>query len=565
LPRMNPVEQLTRQVRRAQRWLGVQRFFGVLGWCLFVTLLVAVAIIAVDKYRPLGLGPWIQYAGAGVGFEPFEPWVVELLKAGTWAVAALGLGILAAVVLAVVRGRGPIDAAIEIDRRFQLKERVSSTLAMSADERRTALGQALTDDAVRHVGRIDVGEHFGVFPGRQMLLPLIPAALAILVALLPRPAAVDNPANAAAVKKQVQESSETLLRTLVEQRKKAQELGLKDAQNRFHRLEEATEDLADQTQGDRKQALVKLNDLARQLERRRQDLGGAEAIQKQLEQLKNIARGPEDKLLEAIGRGDFKKAINELEALKEKLADGKLTDKERENLAKQLGAMKDKLQKLVDAHREAQDDLQKNIDQLRQGGQFNEADKLQEQLDKLRSQLPEMDQLEDLADKLGQCGQCLKQGQLQDAGDMLNDLQGDLEGLREQLQELEMLDEAMDGLAQSREQMTCPHCGGLGCGACQGDRPGEGLGAGRGKGDRPEQEEDVSFYDTQAAVKIGPGAGYVVGEADGPNVRGKFQEQIQEQVESARRQSADPLTGQQIPRKHRQHAREYFNRLREGE
>ena len=559
------MDQLNRQVRRAQRWLGVQRFFGVLGWCLFVTLLVALAIIAVDKFRPLGLGPWIQYAGAGAGFEPFEPWVVELLKAGTWAAAALGLGILAAVVWAVIRSRGPIDAAIEIDRRFKLKERVSSTLAMSDEERRTALGKALTEDAVRHVGRIDVGEHFGIFPGRQMLLPLVPAALAILVALWPRPAAVDNPANAAAVKKQVQESSESLRRKLIEQRKKAQEQGLKDAQDLFHRLEEATEDLADQTQGDRKQALVKLNDLARQLERRRQDLGGAEAVQKQLNQLKNIARGPEDKLLEAISRGDFKKAIQELDALKAKLADGNMTDKERENLAKQLGAMKDKLQKLVDAHGQAKDDLQQRVDQLRQAGQGAEADKLQEQLDKLMDQLPQMNKLQDMADKLGQCGQCLKQGQLQDANGMLNDLQGDLEGLQEQLQELEMLDEAMASLAQSRDQMTCRQCAGQGCGACRGDRPGVGMGAGRGQGDRPEEENDVNFYDTKAAVKIGPGAGYVVGEAEGPNVRGKFQEQIQEQVESARRQSADPLTGQQIPRKHREHAREYFNRLRKGD
>jgi len=559
------MEQLTKQVRRAQRWLGVQRFFGVLGWCLFGTLLVALAIIAVDKFWPLGLGPWIQYAGSRAGYDPFEPWVVELLKAATWAGAALGLGIVAAVVWAVIRGRGPIDAAIEIDRRFQLKERVSSTLAMSPDERRTPSGQALTDDAIARVRGIDVGEHFGFLPGRQMLLPLLPAALAILVALLPRPAAVDNPASAAAVKKQVQESTDSLRRKLVEQRKKAQEQGLNDAQNLFHRLEEATEDLADRTGGNRKQALVELNDLARQMERRRQDLGGAEAIQEQLDQLKNIARGPEDKLLDAISRGDFKKAIQELEALKTKLADGKMTDEERENLAKQLGAMKEKLQNLVDAHREAEEDLQKNIDRLRQGGQFNEADKLQEQLDKLRSQLPEIDQLEDLANKLGQCGQCLKQGQLQDAGDMLNDLQGDLEGLREQLQELEMLDDAMAGLAQARDQMTCPHCGGAGCGSCQGDRPGMGLGAGRGEGDRGGQEDDVRFYDTQVAVKIGPGGGYVVGETDGPNVRGKFQEQIQQQVESARRESADPLTGQQIPRKHRQHAREYFDRLRKGD
>lgn len=81
---------------------------------------------------------------------------------------------------------------------------------------------------------------------------------------------------------------------------------------------------------------------------------------------------------------------------------------------------------------------------------------------------------------------------------------------------------------------------------------------------RPEQAEDVKHYDTRAAVKTGRGAASVVGEVDGPNIRGDVQQQMQQQLESARREAADPLTDQHMPRKHRQHAQEYFDRLREG-
>ena len=540
------MEQLVRQVRRAQRWLGLQRFVGMLGWCCFGSLLIALVLIVVGKLRPMGIEGWM--------------W-------GAVVLVALGLGIVAAAFWAVIRGRGPIDAAIEIDRRFRLKERVSSALALSDQERASPLGQALVNDAVRRVRRIDVGEHFTISPGRQLLLPLVPGVLA-LVALLFHPAVDDKQARAstdAAVKKQIEQSTEGLRRKLMEQRKRALEEGLKDAHELFKRLEEGTDDLVDRSKPERKQALVKLNELAREVQKRREQLGGAEKIQNQLNQLKNIDRGPADKFLSAVKKGNFKQAQEELEQLKTKLDQGDLTDQERQQLADQLKQMQEKLEKLADAHRQAQQDLQQRIDQARQAGQEDEAGKLQEQLDRLRQQLPQMNQLQDLANKLGQCAQCLQDGQLKDAGNMLDQLQTDVTSLQEQLQELEMLDEAMSQLAQCRNQMVCPNCGGAGCGDCQGDKPGRGLGAGKGIGDRPKEKDDVSFYDTQASVKTGRGAASIAGEVEGPNLKGDAQQEIQQQYDSARRQSTDPLVGRQMSREHRRHAQEYFDRFREGD
>ena len=199
------MEQLKKQVGRARRRLGLQRFVGVLGWCCFATLLVALVLIVVDKFWPLGLEPWI------------------------WGAGAIGLGILAAAAWAVVRGRGPIDAAIEIDRRFGLRERVSSALAISEVERETAPGQALIDDAVRRVRRIDVREHFAVLPGRQLLLPLVPGVIAVLVALLvspamPKPQAQGGPDPA--IKKQIEQSTKDLRQKLWIHDNLGQSLGL---------------------------------------------------------------------------------------------------------------------------------------------------------------------------------------------------------------------------------------------------------------------------------------------------------------------------------------------------
>lgn len=537
------MELLERQVGRAQRQLALQRFAGVLGWCWFGALLIALAVIVADKFRPLGVAAWI------------------------WGAGAMGLGVAAATVWAAIRGRGPVDAAIEIDRRYRLKERVSSALAMSDEERATPLGRALVDDAEARVRRIDVGEHFSISPGRQMLLPLIPAILAVLVVLFVSPA-TNNPAQAntdPTVKKQIKNSSDDLRRKLLDKRKEARQKGLKDAEKLFRQLEEGADDLADRSEGRRKQALVKLNDLARKIKERRRELGGADQVRKQLSQLKNVERGPADEFVKAVKQGNLQKAMEEVEKLKSKVAEGNLNEQEREQLAKQLDQMKEKLNKLAEAQQKAQEDLKKRIDQARQEGRNAEADNLQDQLDALRQQMPQMKQLEGLAKKLGNCAQCLRDNQLQDAGDMLDNLQADVAGLQEQLQELDMLNEALSQLGQCRNQMNCPECNGRGCGACQGKIPGKGLGEGRGKGDRPEEENPVDFIDTKPPMKTGPGGASIVGEVQGRNLKGNVQLEMSQQYQAARRQSADPITVEHLPRGYQDHARDYLNRLREGE
>ena len=88
------MDELQRQVRRAQRRLALQRLAVALGWCWFVGLLAAAALIAVDKFHCLGIAAW------------------------GWAVGALGVGLLAALGWAIWTWRKPLDAAIEIDRRY---------------------------------------------------------------------------------------------------------------------------------------------------------------------------------------------------------------------------------------------------------------------------------------------------------------------------------------------------------------------------------------------------------------------------------------------------------------
>ena len=128
-----------------------------------------------------------------------------------------------------------------------------------------------------------------------------------------------------------------------------------------------------------------------------------------------------------------------------------------------------------------------------------------------------------------------------------------------------MLEDAMGQLNQLRDQINCQECNGFGCEACcRGEFPGMGLGAGAGQGARPEADDDTAAYDSQVRPKIGKGLAVVTDLVDGPNIKGNVEEEIKQQVEAVRRGNTDPLTHRRIPRKHKEHVSEYFNRFREG-
>ncbi len=86
-------------------------------------------------------------------------------------------------------------------------------------------------------------------------------------------------------------SAEDLRQKLAERRKRAEKEGLADASELLKRLEEGSKELQNQPQ--REKALVKLNDLARELQERRKQLGGSgEALKRQMEKVQDIPADP---------------------------------------------------------------------------------------------------------------------------------------------------------------------------------------------------------------------------------------------------------------------------------
>jgi Mg2+ and Co2+ transporter CorA len=548
------MDQILAQVKRAQRRLWLELFANRLMLCWFAALALAVLAIAAPKVVAIEQLP--------------VDWNFICLGAG------LGGGLLIAIVWTLLSGRSELEAAAEIDARFGLKERVASSLSMTPDAAASPAGQALLGDALHVVRKLEVQERFPVRLERRSWLPLISALAAfVLVTFVenrPAQSSVDLQDKQLA-KQQIDAATKKLRERMVERRKKAAEKGLTNAEGLFRELEKETEKMAKSGEADRKKTLVKLNDLAKQLQQRRENLGGKQEVRKQLEQMKGFNQGPGDKMVEAMKQGNWQAAKQQLDKLKQQLEKGELDEQAKKELAQQLKQIQEKMAAVAEARKQAMDELKKQIEQQKQQGNMQRAGELQQKLGQMKRQQQQMNKLAQLAQKAGECQQCMKQGDGAGAAQALDQMMKQMEQLEQEMAEGEMLEAALDQLQMAKDAMACKTCQGQGCQACQGgagnkfsEKPGNGMGAGRGFGPRPDEKNDVNFRDSRVRQKPGKGSAVVVGEAVGPNVRGQVGEAIRQEMASSASEPADPTVVEQLPKSRREHAEDYFNLLREG-
>jgi len=537
--------------------LVLEQFGAHLTACLFFLLLIAATAIAVNKLWPI---PGVDDRG----------WTIA------WLAGAAGLAVLSALAWTIYKARTSLEAAIELDRRFGLRERVSSALALRPEELETPVGQALMSDTLKKVSRLDVGEQFRVRPTRRALLPLAPALVAFLIGFFVGQRGTESQVAATnATPAEVKKSAEELQKKLAETRKEAAAKGLEEVEGELKKIEEGTKKLAKKEGADRKKALVDLNELAKQLEERREKLGGGEKLKEQLSQLKGLEQDSSDRLAQALRSGDFQQALKEVEKLKEQLASGNLNDQQKAELAKQLAKVEQKLQEMAAKHEQQKQQLAEQIKQLQKSGQLAQASKLQEQLDKMAGQSQAMQKMQKMASKLGQCSQCLQQGQGQQAQEALAALASELGQLDKQMSELAMLDQALQQMMDAKNAMACNACNGAGCMACNGNSNGNnkngkgaglGKGIGRGQGGMGPKQDPLKTNNFDSQVRANPTQGPQVttGEAEGPNLKGQVLQEIRSEFTEAAGDSADPLTNQRLPRNRREHAQNYFDAFREG-
>jgi hypothetical protein len=550
------MDQILAQVSRARRRLWLELFLNRLFLCLFVALAVAVVAIAVPKVFAIPNLPanWTTLCGVG----------------------SVIAGTIAALVWTLLRGLSPLDAAVELDRRFDLRERVSSSLALTPEAVESPAGQALLHDAARAIERVEVGSRFGISLPQRRWLPVVTTLFAfLLLSLVENQTAQSgiDPQVARQAKEQRENVSKELKKRLVERKKKAAEKGLKEASGLFEKLEKETEQLRKNPQADQKKSLVKLNDLAKQLEKRRAEVGSKEEMRKQLANLDKLNKGPAEKMAQAMKDGDWQKAQEELKSLNEQLKQGNLSEEQKKQLAEQLKKLQEKLAESSKAHEQSIEDLKKQIKQQQEQGNLAKAGEMQQKLDQMQAQQSQMDKLNQLGQKMGEAQQAMKEGNASKASEAMDQMMEQMESMEAAMQEGEMLDAAMAEMQMAKDAMACKECDGEGCKSCQGqsamasklgNKPGNGMGKGTSWGQRDNSDIDAKFRDSRVKQETGQGASIYAGEADGPNIRGQVSTAVQTEMATAGGTPADPQVIEQLPKSRREHAEEFFDLMREG-
>ncbi|MEN0110265.1 MAG: hypothetical protein AAF805_06040 [Planctomycetota bacterium] len=558
------VEELQQSVDAAWRRLSLRRWAGRLAISLAAAMSVALVAVLAPKVVALPTLP--------------DWW------AAAWLVGAAIVGTTWATLRAVLFPKSRLDAAAEIDRRFDLRERVASSLSLDEESLATPAGAAVVRDARSAVARVDVAERFTLGLDRRAWLPVAPAAIALSIATLvsDRVAAGVDPTPAAdqqAAAEEVKKAAEKARQELKKRRERAERDGLADATALLKKVEEGAAELTEKKPKDIAQTAAKLNDLTRELAERREKLGGGEALRRQMNQMKDLGRGPAEKAADAMRRGDWKAALREVQRLQQKLGSGELGEKGQQQLADQLKKMQQRLAEAGERAEQQRQELQKQLADAERRGDTAQAGKLQQKLDQANAQAAQNQQMQQLAEQMQQAQQALERGDAAEAAQAMQQLAQQMQALQKQQAEMEMLDAALADIDTARTEMglepgqcqngQCNKPGGgegqmAGRGRGKGDGQGQGMGEGRGGGDRPDEENPVRFRDSQVRQNVGRGASTFGGLVDGPSVKGEVAESIKTGLSSETVAPADPLTGERLPRSRREHAEEYFRSLREA-
>ena len=544
------VHQIHKTARQAQWRLWIHRFLGFLPWTLTGGMVVAAIGLALQK----------------LVYIPVDP----VLWMASWIGCSMIVAVITTACLTLVGRPTRADAAVELDRRFNLRERLSSALILTDEDRQSELGRALLADAEKRAGALDVAAQFPWGFRRSLLIPLVPALLAALLWYLPdRPPAEVAQSPGTTDITHVKNSTQPLMEQIKKKRELAEEEGLTAAVDMFKKLEGELAKLQKNTKLDSKQTLAKLNDIRSQLEERRKELGSAESLRKNLQNLEKFDAGPAEKLGEALKKGDFEKAEESLDELLKKMQAGKMSAKDMQQLQRQLQKLEQAMSEAGQAHEQAKQALQEQIAQAEAAGNMQKAAELEKKLGQLQAQDANLAQMQQMADMLSQAQQAMEQGDLQSAQQTLQEMASQLQQMNQSDRELQDLDELMDSLAQSKSQMMCQECSGMGCSSCMGQMPGQfpgnGMGEGQGLGDRPEEETDTDFFDSRVRDRMKQGETIYGGPVGGDNRKGTTLVEVQDAVLTSLSEEPEALDDTPLPRTRRDHTREYFNSFRESQ
>ena len=527
---------LHRQLGRVSRRLFIQKLVDSLAWSWAGALLVAAVWFLVQPYALGQQSEWLRWAIAG---------------------GLLGISTVVAVVVAILRAPNQLSAALELDGRFGLRERVTTSMTLDRYTRDTAAAAALLEDVNDRVAGLDVSERFPVrMRWNAVLLPAGGLLLAVIAFFY-------NPTFAVAITppedegKKVVENKQEIDKTIKELREKREQKKSEKADtDKVEPIDDELKNLLNKphdTKDEVRDRVKDINKLEAKAEQKKDEIAQkAQAMRDQLKQInKNnpgeMKDGPAKKLQEAMDKGDMHKAQEEVEKLRKKMEEGKLDEKEKEQLKEQLKAMKDKMEQAANP-----DKQEEKLKELKREGKIDEEqfNKGMENVKKNREGLTDEDRknLEDVAEALKDAEKAMREGDGAKADEALKRA-GQAMKKSDDLDQMNDAQEQLDQLAELKNQFRR----GMG---------GQGIGA----GNRPEGDpHETNSFRTKIKGDFDPkGQKELTGLASGPAFKKKSEKEIAGDIKQASQEAPEAIERQRIPRAASDMAKGYFENIRKG-
>ena len=458
--------QLERQIRTSQHRLWLNRWLR--GVTYAITMAACLFGIVVLIHRLFALSIPVGLVGTGL----------------------VGAAVVAATIWLVVRRESEAYAAAALDEAAGLRERISSgRYCGNVDD---PFAQAVVADAERVSGSISARQHIRLTAPQSWPWAVLALAVAACMFLIPRglmqSTEADEPERTMAEAQQVEQVVKELSNAF--QPLIAEDPELADLERELEEMKRKRGDPAQRPEDLRNKALTKIDKLHDALKQKRQDrqYDATKSLRRMLRSLQppKDSSAPTKKLHEALSKGDFKTAKEEIKKLQEQLATLKSEDdkemvkklgEQLDNIAKQIEkaaerdkSVEEKLKKAgfdkQEAKRMAEDLKKKDPDQAKKDLQkeLEKKGMSKEQAEQMAQQMAKQQSAQSMAQNLSkamqQCSSC-KSGQTGEAMQGMTAAADQLSQLEQMEQEMSQLESMMQAAQDAKNGLgkPCPKCG----------------------------------------------------------------------------------------------------------
>ena len=528
--------------------------------------------------------------------------------------SALALGLIIAVVRTRLSSPTSERVALEIDNRFQLRERITTAVALPSELRNSSAGQALFNDAEHKLSRLNVSEKFPLEPRRHLLsIPVLALVLGAIV-LWWNPIAMGlttTDGDDAARKTQDQTvAAQTPIKKKQPLPPKANADAPPERPNKGKGLKDLEEELAkahdkfakdpyeDSPEKQREKAaeLAMLENKTQKFVEQKVDK--LQELQEQFQKLddlnkdKDFEDGPAKDFNDALSKGDLKKAKEEVDELKKKAKDKKLDEKDQEKLERQLDKIKKELERLdrdkkkeneeqKKEREEKKKELEKEIDKAKQENKdASQLEREREKIEKQEQQEREAgEQLKELGESLGGAQKGLETMDLEKVAEELDKAGKQIEKIEGEVQDFKEAESQLQKLKEERREA-----------ASQGDKSdkGEKTQGAPMPGDGGEKSQEPGKPNKSGPNKGGIGAGQrainedaktgsqdekirspfdpngkktFAGTTRGPAFTKKTEAELGKEIQQRAQEAPAGADAQRLPRDARDSVKEYFEKL----